>query len=110
VVLINVFEVPADKMAGTESTWKKSRDFLAQQPGDLNTRLHKNIDDKGRYQLINVAEWATANEFRAASTLAAGGGDGDGDVLRIQCGGHQGGLGAVVGFAGLGVDAFGAPA
>jgi len=54
-------------MAETESTWKKSRDFLAQQPGYLNTRLHKNIDDKGRYQLINVAEWATANEFRAAS-------------------------------------------
>jgi heme-degrading monooxygenase HmoA len=67
VVLINVFEVEAEQEAKVMEVWLQSKDFLAKQPGYINTRLHKNIDATGKFRFINVAEWATARDFGAAS-------------------------------------------
>lgn len=67
VVLINVFEVPAEQEAEVFQIWLKSRDFLAKQPGYVSTRLHKNLDGNGKFRFINVAEWATPQAFQAAT-------------------------------------------
>ncbi|PSJ81495.1 antibiotic biosynthesis monooxygenase family protein [Neisseria iguanae] len=67
VTLINVFEVPQGKVDEAIVSWEKSRDFLAKQPGYINTRLHRNIDADGKYQLINIAQWASPAEFQAAT-------------------------------------------
>jgi antibiotic biosynthesis monooxygenase len=67
VVLINVFEVPPGKVAETIQSWEKSRDFLAEQPGYLHTRLHQNRDSNGRFQLVNIARWRSAADFEAAT-------------------------------------------
>ena len=67
VVQINVFEVPAGAEDATQSRWQAARDFLKSQPGYINTRLHRNLDAKGRFTFVNVAEWESPQSFRAAT-------------------------------------------
>ena len=67
VVLINVFEVPATQEAEVMQTWIKSKEFLEKQPGYISTRLHKNIDPNGKFRFINVAEWASPQQFQGAT-------------------------------------------
>lgn len=67
VVLINAFEVPRGKEAEALASWRKSRDFLKEQPGYIGTRLHRNIDPDGKFHLVNVARWRSAADFKAAT-------------------------------------------
>jgi heme oxygenase (mycobilin-producing) len=67
VVLINVFEVAVAQEAEVLQTWTKSKEFLEKQPGYINTRLHKNIDPNGKFRFINVAEWASPQQFQSAT-------------------------------------------
>lgn len=67
VVLINVFEVPAAQEAEVLQAWTRSKEFLEKQPGYINTRLHKNIDPNGKFRFINVAEWASPQQFQGAT-------------------------------------------
>lgn len=67
VILINTFEVQPGNEEQVLASWKKSREFLAAQPGFISTRLHHNIDAAGKYSFVNVAEWATAQDFQTAT-------------------------------------------
>lgn len=68
VTLINVFEVPEGKLDETMKAWEAARDFLSEQPGYVSTALHQSLDERARFQLINVAIWKSAADFRAATT------------------------------------------
>ena len=67
VVLINPFEVPADKLDESIAFWEVCRDFLQTQPGYISTKLHQSLKDDATFELINVAVWASAQDFMAAS-------------------------------------------
>ncbi|MGF6147476.1 Antibiotic biosynthesis monooxygenase [Kingella potus] len=67
VTLINVFEVPKGSEEAAIQSWEKSRDFLARQKGYISTKLHRAIRPDGRFQLVNVAQWASPEEFQAAT-------------------------------------------
>lgn len=67
VVLINPFNVPENKLNESIQFWEKARDFLSQEPGYVSTKLHSSLKPKAEYQLINVAEWKSAAEFKAAT-------------------------------------------
>ena len=67
VVLINAFEVPQGKEAEALASWQKARDFLQTQEGYISTRLHRNIDPNGKFHLINVARWRSAEDFHKAT-------------------------------------------
>lgn len=67
VTLINVFEVPEGKLDASIEYWKLSRDFLQTQPGYVSTKLHQSIAPDAKYMLVNVAEWESAEAFKAAS-------------------------------------------
>ena len=71
IVLINVFEVPADKDTEFLQGWMAARDFLQRQPGYIATRLHRSLDPAARFRFINVAEWATPADFQAAVNHSA---------------------------------------
>ena len=67
VILINPFEVPAD--VPDESFlegWQRAADFMRQQPGFLSSRLHRALAPDARFRFINVAEWASPQDFQAA--------------------------------------------
>lgn len=66
VTLINVFEVPAGALDASIRSWEVARDFLQAQPGYLSTRLHQSLAPDARFQLVNVAQWESAEAFQAA--------------------------------------------
>ena len=67
VVLINVFEVQPGTEEEAVRYWEAARDFLSRQPGHVSTRLHRALRPDARFQLVNVAEWASAEAFQAAT-------------------------------------------
>ena len=68
VVLINSFEVPAGREAEFTAAWRATAEFMAKQPGYLSTRLHRALAGDARYRFVNVAEWASQEDCRAAVT------------------------------------------
>ena len=67
VVLINPFEVPSEVpdeqfLAG----WQRAADVLRTRPGFVGSRLHRALAGDARFRFINVAEWESPEDFRAA--------------------------------------------
>ncbi|MEM1047392.1 MAG: antibiotic biosynthesis monooxygenase family protein [Pseudomonadota bacterium] len=67
VTLINVFEVPSDRMEETIAAWEKARDFLSREPGFRSTSLHRALRPDARFALVNVARWEDAKAFQNAT-------------------------------------------
>ena len=65
-VLINAFEVPAGQDEAFLRDWEAARDFMQRQAGYVSTRLHQSLDPAARFRFINVAEWASPQDFQAA--------------------------------------------
>jgi heme-degrading monooxygenase HmoA len=67
VILINPFEVPE----GTDDEeflhgWERAAEYMRQQPGFVSTRLHRALRPDARFRFINVAEWASPQDFQSA--------------------------------------------
>ena len=70
VVLVNSFEVPAGQAEEFIAAWEKTRDYLEQQPGYLDTALHQSLRPDAEFQFVNVARWQSAEAFAAAAMSA----------------------------------------
>jgi len=66
VTLINAFEVPADEADKFIAAWEKARDYLATQPGYIDTALHRAVGPEAEFQFVNIARWRSAEDFVAA--------------------------------------------
>jgi heme oxygenase (mycobilin-producing) len=66
VVLINSFEVPAADAERFIAAWEQTRDYLETQPGYIDTSLHQALASDAEFQFVNVARWASAEDFTAA--------------------------------------------
>lgn len=66
VTLINVFEVPADSVDAFVARWRERAALLHTKPGFLDARLHRALASEARFQLVNVAHWASREEWQAA--------------------------------------------
>jgi heme oxygenase (mycobilin-producing) len=67
VVLINLFEVPAEADEGFIVAWERARDFLQAQDGYRSTALHRSLGGDAEFRFVNVAEWASPAAFQAAT-------------------------------------------
>jgi heme-degrading monooxygenase HmoA len=67
LILINAFEVPSEEAGRFIAAWEKTRDFLATQPGYVDTALHQAVSPGADFQFVNIARWRTAEEFMAAT-------------------------------------------
>jgi heme-degrading monooxygenase HmoA len=67
LVLINAFEVPREEAEKFIAAWEEARDFLAAQPGYLDTALHQAVTPGADFQFVNVARWRTGEDFSAAT-------------------------------------------
>jgi heme-degrading monooxygenase HmoA len=89
VILINPFEVPAGTDDEFLRGWERAADYLRQQPGFVSSRLHRALRPDARFRFINVAEWASPQEFEAAVTseqfreIAKGAGPGSPSLYEI---------------------------
>ena len=72
VTLINVFEVPAGHVEVFITQWRERAALMSSKPGFLDSRLHRALSPKSRFQLVNVARWespeALPDEHRSTLT------------------------------------------
>lgn len=66
VILINSFEVPGADAARFITAWQRARDYLQAQPGYVDTALHQAVTPEADFQFVNIARWATAQDFMTA--------------------------------------------
>ena len=68
VTLINVFEIRADDVDRFLEDWRQRAEFMRRQPGFRSLRLHRAVDADAQFQVINVAEWDSAEALQAAAS------------------------------------------
>jgi heme oxygenase (mycobilin-producing) len=66
VTLINVFEIPAEQIDAFIDGWAERARIMSTHPGFRDTRLHRALAPEGRFQLVNVAHWDSAESYAAA--------------------------------------------
>lgn len=66
VTLINLFSVSKEIEAEFVASWHKTAEQMKQQPGFIDTKLHRNLEADGKFQYINVAHWTTEESFKKA--------------------------------------------
>jgi len=49
------------------AAWEKARDYLATQPGYVDTALHQAVGPGTEFQFVNIARGRSAEEFAAAT-------------------------------------------
>lgn len=69
VILINAFEIAEEDEEACLAYWRAARDVMARQPGYIATRLHRALGP-ARFRFVNVAEFESAEHFRAATETA----------------------------------------
>ena len=67
VILINPFEVP-EGIADEDflSGWERAAEYMRRQPGFVRSDLHRALRPGARFRFINIAEWASPEDFQAA--------------------------------------------
>jgi heme-degrading monooxygenase HmoA len=71
VTLINVFEIRPEQLDGFLREWHQRAEFMSKQPGFRSFRLDRALSPDTRFQLVNVAEWDSAEALRAEALRAA---------------------------------------
>jgi heme-degrading monooxygenase HmoA len=66
VTLINVFEVPTEYVEPFISQWRERAALMSTKPGFVDARLHRTLSSEARFQLVNVAHWASREDYQAA--------------------------------------------
>ena len=68
ITLINVFEIRHDDVEPFLRESRERAEFLGRQPGFRSLRLHRALNPDSRFQLVNVAEWDSAEALQAATS------------------------------------------
>jgi heme-degrading monooxygenase HmoA len=68
VTLINVFEIDAKDVDAFLEGWRERAEFMSTQPGFRSFRLHRALSPSSGFQLVNVAEWDSADALHAATS------------------------------------------
>ena len=66
VVLINVFSVPKGMEDEFIKMWNETAQEMKKQPGFIDTKLHRSLDENARFEFINVAHWESKEAWQAA--------------------------------------------
>jgi heme-degrading monooxygenase HmoA len=66
IVLINVFSVEQGKEEEFAKMWTEALALIKNEPGFIDTNLHRSLDPNARFQFINVAHWETQEAWQAA--------------------------------------------
>ena len=68
ITLINVFEIRQQDIDAFLRDWQERAEFMSRQPGFRSLRLHRALSPDARFQLVNVAEWDSAEALQAATS------------------------------------------
>jgi len=66
IVLINRFQVPAGREDEFLAMWQQVNSYMRKKNGYLGHKLHRSLAPDAEYRFINVAQWASQEDFNAA--------------------------------------------
>jgi heme-degrading monooxygenase HmoA len=66
VTLINQFVVPDGRDEAFLALWRSTSAYFRAQPGYRSLRLHRALTPDAAHRFVNVARWASLQEFQAA--------------------------------------------
>lgn len=66
VTLVNCFEIPAGREDEFFALWQQVNTYMRQKRGYLEHKLHRSLTPDAKYRFINVARWASKQDFDAA--------------------------------------------
>jgi heme-degrading monooxygenase HmoA len=66
VTFINAFEVPAGADEDFQTRWEEVNRYMKVKPGYLDHALHRAVTPDARFRFVNVAHWASVEDWRAA--------------------------------------------
>ncbi len=73
ITLINVFEVT---QVGKEDEfiqlWNETAYLMKKEPGFIDTKLHRSLDSKARFQFVNIAHWESPETWQQAINVNPG--------------------------------------
>jgi heme-degrading monooxygenase HmoA len=67
VTLINVFEMGPNHVDAFIASWRERANMMATKPGFVDSRLHRALSPEAKFQVVNVAHWASADAMQAAT-------------------------------------------
>ncbi|WP_313949410.1 antibiotic biosynthesis monooxygenase family protein [Leptolyngbya sp. FACHB-261] len=65
-MLINTFSIPQGKEEEFVKMWTEALEFIKNEPGFIDAKLHRSLDPNAQFQFINVAHWETRDAWQAA--------------------------------------------
>jgi heme-degrading monooxygenase HmoA len=77
------YEVSAEDVELFVEAWNKANDYLKDMDGMESTTLHRAVSANPRFRFVNVAQWSSADDFRAA-TQSAGFLEASGDLAAYK--------------------------
>jgi heme-degrading monooxygenase HmoA len=66
VTLMNGFVVPPDRDDAFKSMWDATSKYFIARPGFMSLRLHRAVSADAAHRWVNVANWASEVDYRAA--------------------------------------------
>jgi len=66
VTLINCFEIPRDREDEFFALWQQVNAYMRRKKGYLEHKLHRSLAPDAQYRFVNVARWASRDDFDAA--------------------------------------------
>jgi heme-degrading monooxygenase HmoA len=66
VTLVNCFQIPAGREDEFFSLWQQVNSYMRKKKGYLSHKLHRSLAADAQYRFINVAQWASKDDFDAA--------------------------------------------
>ncbi|MCC5647357.1 antibiotic biosynthesis monooxygenase [Nostoc sp. CHAB 5824] len=66
VVLINPFSIPKGREEEFLKMWNEVAQYMKDQPGFIDLKLHRSLDPDARFQFINIAHWQSAEAWQTA--------------------------------------------
>jgi heme-degrading monooxygenase HmoA len=66
VTLINVFEIALGDLEAFVAQWEERAALMRTKSGFRSFHLYRALSSDARFQLVNVAEWDTEEDLRAA--------------------------------------------
>jgi heme oxygenase (mycobilin-producing) len=74
ITLINAFEIT---QVGKEDEfiqlWNETADLMKKEPGFIDTKLHRSLDPKARFQFVNIAHWESPETWQQIQVFKTGG-------------------------------------
>jgi heme-degrading monooxygenase HmoA len=66
ITLVNCFDVPAGREDEFFALWQEVNAYMRLKPGYLGHRMHRAATPDAPFRFVNVVQWASSDDFRAA--------------------------------------------